>query len=946
MRSAALGVMALLAVTALVVACEDPEDDDTDDTEVCDNGEDDDGDTYVDCDDTDCADEPACAPPDEVCDNGVDDDGDGDTDCDDADCAGDPACAPPDEVCDNEVDDDGDGDADCDDTDCAADPACELPGEICDNDVDDDDDGFTDCDDAECAADPACAPPDEVCDNDIDDDDDGFTDCDDADCVAAPECVPADEDCVTAADDDGDGLVNCLDPDCDLDAACEELCNGVDDDGDGVTDEHPSDATMGDPCYEGPDGVAGVGQCEWGAIECFGGELLCLGWVAPFETELCDGLDNDCDGGPVDEEVASGCSTTIVPGVVNRIEFQTQVRDVDVQIDLDTTGSMGGELATLQDTLSTTIVPLVRDMLPTAEFGVSTFDDFPIDGFGSGSDTPFTLHQRVTSNVAAVQAAIDAIPGHNGEDTPESGIEALYQIATGAGTSWPRAATSDECGLTPGASAVTSALLDPVGDSDAYSISVLAGQTLAVNMFAGTRGSSLSDTYLRLYDQASGAQLAANDDYCGLDSYLTYVADADRDLVVTARAYGDGYAGWYVLQVTVDGAPYVADGDGCTGLEVGGEPFVAGVFDPALAVPLLEAATVYPRTDAAACEADCVALLADAGADAWAADFCFGVVASGTCGDGTVDPGEECDDGGTDPGDGCDGSCRSETAGVAAFDWTAGFDPGLGHGTVGGVGFRATALPVVVHITDAESHECGDYTSYDASIDAHCGAETFAELNAIGARVIVVRSGGISGPSLAYPEGMVNATDSIVPECAFDASPARASGVCVDGQCCTGVNGAGVSPDIDGNCPLVFDINGDGTGLDVGMVNAIDSLTQFVRYELSVDPRDDAGDAVNALCFIQSIGIIDHVGPTGTCVVTPTPIDTDGDGVDDTLVDATPRTRVTFEITAVNEDVNDVDGDGNTTEACAGSGTYGVWLDVIAEGGTVVATRRLEVAVP
>jgi hypothetical protein len=75
-------------------------------------------------------------------------------------------------------------------------------------------------------------------------------------------------------------------------------------------------------------------------------------------------------------------------------------------------------------------------------------------------------------------------------------------------------------------------------------------------------------------------------------------------------------------------------------------------------------------------------------------------------------------------------------------------------------------------------------------------------------------------------------------------------------------------------------------------------------------------------------------------------IDTDGDGVVDTLTNATPRTRVTFEIAAVNEDVNDVDGDGDTTEACGRTGVYGLFLDVVADGTTVVATRRVEVEVP
>jgi Cys-rich repeat protein len=62
----------------------------------------------------------------EACGNGLDDDSDGDTDCADSDCAQDPSCAPPPppEDCANGLDDDGDGDIDCFDLECARQPGC------------------------------------------------------------------------------------------------------------------------------------------------------------------------------------------------------------------------------------------------------------------------------------------------------------------------------------------------------------------------------------------------------------------------------------------------------------------------------------------------------------------------------------------------------------------------------------------------------------------------------------------------------------------------------------------------------------------------------------------------------------------------------------------------------------------------------------------------------
>ena len=1098
-----------MAATWPMTACEDPEDKRPGDEEVCDNGIDDDGDDLIDCDDDDCADDAYCAG-EALCDDGEDDDGDGLVDCDDPDCASDPSCSSPSEVCDNGTDDDGDGATDCDDTDCATASNCQGPSEICDNGIDDDGDGATDCGDDGCEGDPACL-----------------------------------EDCANSVDDDDDGLIDCLDPSCDFDPSCAELCNGVDDDGDGLIDENPTDAEVGTSCYDGPAAAAGVGQCDEGTIECFGGELLCIGWVAPLAVELCDGIDNDCDGTVPASEVSVGCRAIVIPGELSRIEVQTQIRDVDVHVNLDTTGSMSGALDTLRTNLSSSIVPGIRDILPTAEFGVSTFDDFPLGDFGSLGDRPFDLHQRVTANVPMVQDALDRLVLHGGSDNPEAGLESLFQIATGDGTTWPGepwiaevcdnyldddgdelhdcddpdcvgsrvcAETSwpwelcqggvdeDLDGYTdcddpdcsgdyscdyvplcpypavPGFRSLTTGAITP-SDVDAYSITVPLGGTLVVDIDAESAGSPLNAT-LNLYDQADLEVLATDTSACGWDPRLAWKAPEASDVVVEVSGADAASAGWYAMHVTIDGVESVATPDTCLALEVGGSSVASGIFAPSLAVPLAEASTQYPAASAGACLIDCGRELAAAEADLWAERFCSGPPSVSTCGSGSIDPpeqcddgnrtsgdgcdwacrlevpppvcgdgsrdpgeqcddgdlfpgdgcdafcvlepgcgngrrdldeacddgnsasgdgcsstceievscgdgfraaseqcddgnlsagdgcdsacalepgcgnglldeGETCDDGNTTSGDGCDGACAIESyAGVPAFDWTAGYDPGLGHGSIGGVGFRETALPVIVHITDAPSHDCDDYTDFDPAIDAHCAADTFYELGAIGARVVAVTmSPGDDPADLTMPLGMASVTGAVVPPCAFDSAAARFLGTCDEGECCTGINGAGIPPDAGGDCPLVFQIDWYGAGLDESIISSIDTLTQFVRYDLTASPRDDPSDDVDARCFVESIGIVGYDGPPGSCAVDPSPVDTDGDGLDDTLANATPRTRVTFEVNGVNEDVNDVDGDGDRTEACAGAGSYGLFLDVVAEGGTVVASRRVVVEV-
>jgi hypothetical protein len=68
----------------------------------------------------------------------------------------------------------------------------------------------------------------------------------------------------------------------------DELCNTLDDDCDALIDEGNPEG--GTPC-----GATDVGECELGAESCVGGELVCFGETVST-VERCDGRDNDCDG--------------------------------------------------------------------------------------------------------------------------------------------------------------------------------------------------------------------------------------------------------------------------------------------------------------------------------------------------------------------------------------------------------------------------------------------------------------------------------------------------------------------------------------------------------------------------------------------------------------------------------------------------------------------------
>ena len=260
---------------------------------------------------------------------------------------------------------------------------------------------------------------------DIDSDGDGILDFDE--CYSNP-CVDTNDDGTPDyldSDSDGDGIPDYIEGIDDTDG--DGIPNFIDDDsdGDGISDS-----------IEGMDDSDGDGTPDFLDIDSDGDGLSDkieheVGTNPKLGDSDGDGFDDNSEfilgSDPNDSEsvISEDTFYVILPfggdPVVQHLDFQTDIKKVDVLILVDLSGSMGEEHDNLKNGIKTTIIDGVRAQIPDSAFGLVKF--------GTLESQTYSLAQPVTTDSDAVKTAVDGISQSGGSE--EYHNLALWAAASG-----------------------------------------------------------------------------------------------------------------------------------------------------------------------------------------------------------------------------------------------------------------------------------------------------------------------------------------------------------------------------------------------------------------------------------------------------------------------------------------------------------------------------------
>lgn len=183
------------------------------------------------------------------------------------------------------------------------------------------------------------------------------------------------------------------------------------------------------------------------------------------------------------------------------------------------------------------------------------------------------------------------------------------------------------------------------------------------------------------------------------------------------------------------------------------------------------------------------------------------------------------------------------------------FGPFTTAGRTGGAQFRPGSLPIIVHATDADSHDLVALTynePYPPSFQAHGRAAALDALQGLGVRAITIQNGTYAAAATQLHE-VSEVTRAVVPPCSFKTSATEWR--CGEDQCClpnatpptTGTSG-------DPECVLRYQIEGNGSGLADVTADGIDAIIKYTKFDVLAEGRDDGDSATpNTGAFLRRL---------------------------------------------------------------------------------------------
>lgn len=126
------------------------------------------------------------------------------------------------------------------------------------------------------------------------------------------------------------------------------------------------------------------------------------------------------------------------PGSTRKVPYKLTLPEhptgLDVFFLVDVSDSMNPTIAGLREGMNEIVEELGKSKIDV-QFGVGSYKDYPIPGFGSpqSGDYPYRLDRAIGPADASFTAALETLTSSGGGDLPESQLTGVYQAATGAG---------------------------------------------------------------------------------------------------------------------------------------------------------------------------------------------------------------------------------------------------------------------------------------------------------------------------------------------------------------------------------------------------------------------------------------------------------------------------------------------------------------------------------